>query len=149
MTINAENLAKAWIFQVRISKENWFSRCFLSLKLVLNHLSFFPSTKWLLLPFYVQGFMLQQVKTTYFRCSEKGFSLQRVGSNCSCLYLILRFTAAASFFLAVATMVFSATRLAFATMTTPYLDSSIYIHFGAFQLLLCIFKAFVTCMKNR
>ena len=42
MTRNAENLAKAWILSldpsilVRISKEKWFSRCFLSLKLVIS-----------------------------------------------------------------------------------------------------------------
>ena len=42
MTINAENLAKAWILDidpsllVGISKEQWFSRFSLSLKLLLR-----------------------------------------------------------------------------------------------------------------
>ena len=62
MTTNAKNLAKASILAldpsifVRISKENWFSRCFLFLKMVLSHLSLVVFLKWLLLPLLCLGF---------------------------------------------------------------------------------------------
>ena len=154
MTTNTKNLAKAWIIGlgpsifVRISKEQWFSKCFLLLKLVLSRPPIVLTQNSCCSPFYLQGFMLQQVRTTYFCYSENGFLLQRVGSDCSYLYLILRFTAVVSFSLSAVKMVFAIMRLNFAAASTPYLDSSIYFHFGDFCLLLCIFITFVTCKKN-
>ena len=154
MTKNAKNLAKAWILGldpsifVRISKEQWFSKFFLPLKLVFSCPPLVLTQNGCYSPFYVQGFVLQQVRTGYFRCSEKGFLPQRVGSDCSYLQLILRFTAVASVSLVAMRMVFTAARLNFAAANNPCLDSSFYIYFGAFQLLLCIFITVVTYKKN-
>ena len=154
MTTNAENLAKAWTIGldpsilVRIPREQWFSKCFLPLKLVLSRPPLVVIENGCCSPFYVQGFVLQQVKTAYFRCNEKGFLLLRVSSNCSYLHLILRFTVVASFSLAAARMVFATTRLNFTAVKTPYIASSVCIHFGAFQLIQCIFITFVTYKKN-
>ena len=86
MITNAENLAKAWILcldpsiLVKMFKENWFSRCFRSLKLALSHPFFLIFQNGYSSPFYVQVFVLHQVKTAYFHLSENPFSLQLVGS---------------------------------------------------------------------
>ena len=58
MTTNAENLAKAFILGldpsilVRNPKEQWFSKCFLSLKLVLSR-PIFSLPKMVVVPFYM------------------------------------------------------------------------------------------------
>ena len=45
-------------------------------------------------------------------------------------------------------VVFVAARSTFAAASILYLDSSVCIYFEAFQLIFCIFIAFVTCNKN-
>ena len=140
MTTNVENQAKAWILGLdpsileRISKEQWFSKCFLSLQLVLSRPRFILPQNGFYSPSYVQGFVLQLVRTEYFYYSKKGLFAAASSSDCSSLHLILRFT--------------TTMRLNFTAVSTPCLDLSVCIYFGAFQLLLCISIAFITSKKN-
>ena len=109
---------------LQILREN--SRKLVSLSVSLSKIafwSFYLSSPFKMVvapPFISQGFVLQQVRTTHFLCSEKRFSLQRVGSGCSASPLIMR--------------ILTTTNLFFATVSTPCLDSLCASIFLAFQL---------------
>ena len=75
--------------------------------------------------------MLQQVRIVHFR-SEKGFSLQRVGLDCSAKPLILRILAAVNLVFAAGSMYFAIARFILVAASTSYLDSLCASIFEAF-----------------
>ena len=112
MTTNVENLANAWILGldpsilVRISKEKWFFRCFLSLKLVLSRPPLVVSQNGCCSPFMSRvscssrlgpcifaavkiGLLLSLLDPEVHRCSELFSSYSKSGF-CSCSEIELR-----------------------------------------------------------
>ena len=109
-TINAGNLGKTQILGlspsilVRISKEKWVLKVF-SLSQNAPLLSFLRCPQMAVAHLFLSRVSCSnRVKAVFFRCNEKGFSLQRASSALSFLYLIPRLTAASRFSLAAVSL---------------------------------------------
>ena len=120
---------------VRISKENGFSRCLLSLKLFPSRPSFDVKNGYYS-PLFVQGFVLQQGQ-------DHVFSRQRKGISVAASKLGLIFSPFdPGVYRCNERVVFAEARFTFAAAMTPCLDLSVCIQIGIFYFLFVHFHTF-------